>query len=159
MVCHDPPWLPILRQSHEVFVSHSRPFFIFVIYSDCGCRPTKVGYFPFLMAGITQSCSYVIFRLSSFVLFSIQDIFIIFRCAHISNDCIGLTLIYRIFRHNMKITEQRMSMRNNCCTVINIIGPYLFSSRELNKGRMSAKRAVDHFHACGNGTTDRGLVL
>ena len=25
--CHDSPWLPILSQSHEVFVSHSRPFF------------------------------------------------------------------------------------------------------------------------------------
>ena len=24
--CHDPPWLPILSQFHEVFVSHSRPF-------------------------------------------------------------------------------------------------------------------------------------
>ena len=24
--CHGPPWLPILSNSHEVFVSHSRPF-------------------------------------------------------------------------------------------------------------------------------------
>ena len=24
--CHDPPWLPILNKSHEVFVSHPRPF-------------------------------------------------------------------------------------------------------------------------------------
>ena len=24
--CHDPPWLPILSKSHEVFVSHPRPF-------------------------------------------------------------------------------------------------------------------------------------
>ena len=24
--CHDPTWLPILSQSHELFVSHSRPF-------------------------------------------------------------------------------------------------------------------------------------
>ena len=24
--CRDPPWLPILSQSHEVFISHSRPF-------------------------------------------------------------------------------------------------------------------------------------
>ena len=24
--CHDPPWLPILNKSLEVFVSHSRPF-------------------------------------------------------------------------------------------------------------------------------------
>ena len=24
--CHDPPWLPILSKSHEVFVTHSRPF-------------------------------------------------------------------------------------------------------------------------------------
>ena len=24
--CHDPPWLPILSKSHDVFVSHFRPF-------------------------------------------------------------------------------------------------------------------------------------
>ena len=68
--CHDPPWLPILSQSHEPFVSHSRPFCdvcypfrswpssaycplqwtlqyhpVAVVTSD---HVTKVGNFPFL---------------------------------------------------------------------------------------------------------------
>ncbi len=34
--CHDPPWLPILSQSHEVFISRSRPI--------CGiCHPLRGG--------------------------------------------------------------------------------------------------------------------
>ena len=35
--CHDPAWLPILSNSHEVFVSHSRPF--------CDvCQPLRSSY-------------------------------------------------------------------------------------------------------------------
>ena len=96
--CHDPPWLPILSKSHEVFVTHSRPFCddghplrswpssasfplqltlqqqpVDVVTSD---HVTKVG-----------NCSSASVMTSSFVFFSLQDIFIIFRYAHISNDC------------------------------------------------------------------------
>ena len=41
--CHDPPLLQILSQSHEVFVSHSRPFCD--ISHPLRSRPS-FGYFP-----------------------------------------------------------------------------------------------------------------
>ena len=100
--CHDSPLLPILSQSHEVFVSHSRPF--------CDvCHPLRSwpssAYFP-LQSTLQQQpmdvvtsdhvtnllfsflyCSSIISRTYSVVLFSLQDIFIIFPYADISNDC------------------------------------------------------------------------
>ena len=79
--CHDSPLLPILSQSHEVFVTHSRPFcdvchplrstyfplhyhLVDVVTSD---HVTKVGHFSFLYCWNYVNCSSAIFRTSSFV--------------------------------------------------------------------------------------------
>ena len=37
--CYDPPWLPILSNSHEVFVSHSRPFCDIIVIHSVLDRP------------------------------------------------------------------------------------------------------------------------
>ena len=92
----------------QYFVSHSRPFCdvchqlrswpssayfplqwtlqyqpVDVVTSD---QVTKVVLFLFFIVEIMWSCSSTISRTSSFVFFYLQDIFIIFRYDHISND-------------------------------------------------------------------------
>ena len=101
---HDPPWLPLLSQSHKGSIFQSRSFCdichplrswpssaYFPLQWTLQYQPvdvvtsvTKVGKKKYLLL---ELCSTAIFRTSSFVFFSHQDILIIFRYAHISNDC------------------------------------------------------------------------
>ena len=77
-ICHPPRSWP----SSSYFPLQYQP--ADVVTSD---HVTKVGNFSFLYCWNYVKQFVCHFRTPSFVLFSLQDIFIIFRYAHISNDC------------------------------------------------------------------------